>query len=90
MVLQNRSAIVTGGGSGLGRAGALALARAGASVLVSDLNEASARETVDAIAQQAAERGRMRPTRQGGRCRAHGARRRRCVRRTTSCTTTQG
>src|SRR5690242_6241778 len=51
MVLQSKTAIVTGGGSGLGRAGALALARAGASVLVSDLNEPSARETVDAIAQ---------------------------------------
>lgn len=52
MQLQNKTAIVTGGGSGLGRAGALALAGAGASILVSDLNEASARGTVDAIAQQ--------------------------------------
>jgi NAD(P)-dependent dehydrogenase (short-subunit alcohol dehydrogenase family) len=43
-------AIVTGGGSGLGRAGALALAAAGARVMVSDLNQAAAEETVAAIA----------------------------------------
>ena len=52
MPLQNKTAIVTGAGSGLGRAGALALARAGAAVLASDLNEAAARATVDAISQQ--------------------------------------
>jgi NAD(P)-dependent dehydrogenase (short-subunit alcohol dehydrogenase family) len=50
MQLHGKIAIVTGGGSGLGRAGALALAQAGARVLVSDLNEASARETADIIA----------------------------------------
>jgi NAD(P)-dependent dehydrogenase (short-subunit alcohol dehydrogenase family) len=49
MSLQERVAIVTGGGSGLGRAGALALARAGARVLVSDLDAAAAAETADAI-----------------------------------------
>jgi NAD(P)-dependent dehydrogenase (short-subunit alcohol dehydrogenase family) len=52
MPLQNKTAIVTGAGSGLGRAGALALARAGAAVLASDLSEAAARATVDAISQQ--------------------------------------
>src|SRR5262245_16936137 len=52
MVLENKTAIVTGAGSGLGRAGAIALAHAGAAVLASDLNEAAARETVDAIARQ--------------------------------------
>ncbi len=49
MVLDGKVAIVTGAGSGLGRAGAQALARAGAKVLVSDLNEAGAQETAAQI-----------------------------------------
>jgi NAD(P)-dependent dehydrogenase (short-subunit alcohol dehydrogenase family) len=49
MQLDGKVAIVTGAGSGLGRAGALALARAGARVLVTDVNEASARDTAAAI-----------------------------------------
>ena len=48
-MLTDKVAIVTGGGSGLGRAGAVALARAGARVLVSDLDAAGARATVEAI-----------------------------------------
>jgi len=39
-------AIVTGAGSGIGRAGALLFARDGAQVLVADVNEAAADETV--------------------------------------------
>ncbi|HTO89488.1 MAG TPA: SDR family oxidoreductase [Candidatus Sulfotelmatobacter sp.] len=42
-------AIVTGAGSGIGRATALAFARAGAKVLASDVNQASAQETARSI-----------------------------------------
>jgi NAD(P)-dependent dehydrogenase (short-subunit alcohol dehydrogenase family) len=39
MDLQNRTAIVSGGASGIGRAVALAYAREGANVVVSDIAE---------------------------------------------------
>jgi NAD(P)-dependent dehydrogenase (short-subunit alcohol dehydrogenase family) len=48
-VLTGKVALITGGGSGLGRAGARALARAGARVLVGDVDEAGARATAAAI-----------------------------------------
>jgi NAD(P)-dependent dehydrogenase (short-subunit alcohol dehydrogenase family) len=51
MLLQGKTAIVTGGGSGIGRAVALAYAREGAHVVVSDLNEEGGRETLQRIAE---------------------------------------
>jgi NAD(P)-dependent dehydrogenase (short-subunit alcohol dehydrogenase family) len=44
-----RAGLVTGGGSGIGRASALAFARRGARVTVADLDEAGGRETVALI-----------------------------------------
>ncbi|MFW6084984.1 MAG: glucose 1-dehydrogenase [Gemmatimonadota bacterium] len=46
MSLQNRTALVTGAASGIGRAVALAYAREGANVVVSDVDEEGGRETV--------------------------------------------
>jgi NAD(P)-dependent dehydrogenase (short-subunit alcohol dehydrogenase family) len=47
--LDGRVALVTGGGSGIGRATALVLGARGASVVVADVDEASAQETMDLI-----------------------------------------
>lgn len=49
MILKDRVAIVTGAGSGIGRAGAEAMAREGAFVVVADKNPESAEETVRRI-----------------------------------------
>ena len=50
MELSDQVAIVTGAGQGIGKAAALALAAAGADVVASDINGASAEETAAAIA----------------------------------------
>jgi NAD(P)-dependent dehydrogenase (short-subunit alcohol dehydrogenase family) len=48
--LQDKTAIVTGGGSGIGRATALAMAAAGANVAIFDINEAAAKSVADEVA----------------------------------------
>lgn len=47
--LTNKSAIITGGGSGIGKAISLLLARQGATVHIIELNDAAAAETVEEI-----------------------------------------
>ncbi|MCA5006780.1 SDR family NAD(P)-dependent oxidoreductase [Sphingobacterium bovistauri] len=47
--LENKVALVTGAGSGIGRAVALLYAKQGAAVMVSDINEKGGNETVDMI-----------------------------------------
>ena len=51
-LLQDKVALVTGAASGIGRATALAMAREGASVVVSDLNIEGGEETVTLIGDQ--------------------------------------
>ena len=49
MQLKNKIAVVTGGGSGIGRGVCLAYAREGADVVVVDINKGGAAETVAGI-----------------------------------------
>ena len=49
MRLRDRVAVMTGAGSGIGAASALAMAREGARVIVADIDEAAARATAAAI-----------------------------------------
>jgi NAD(P)-dependent dehydrogenase (short-subunit alcohol dehydrogenase family) len=51
--LDGKAALVTGGGSGLGRASAIALARAGATVTVADVNEHGGKETAALVFEEA-------------------------------------
>ena len=50
--LENKVALVTGAGSGIGRASSLVLAREGAKVVVSDINATGAEETLSIIKDQ--------------------------------------
>jgi NAD(P)-dependent dehydrogenase (short-subunit alcohol dehydrogenase family) len=54
-LLDGKVSLVTGSGSGIGRATALRLAQSGSRVVVSDVNEDGGRETVDAIEQAGGE-----------------------------------
>ena len=48
-LMSNKSGLVTGAGSGIGRTTAIAFAKDGAKVMVSDFNEESGKETVEMI-----------------------------------------
>ena len=49
MLLSSRVAIITGAGSGIGRAGAIAMGREGATIIVADRDPASGQATADSI-----------------------------------------
>ena len=64
--LREEVAIVTGAGAGIGRAIAERLAEAGAAVVVSDLDAATAAEVAEAIARRRRLRGSARLRRHQG------------------------
>ncbi|MBD3649329.1 MAG: SDR family NAD(P)-dependent oxidoreductase, partial [Pseudomonadales bacterium] len=47
--VDDKVAIVSGGGSGIGRASSILLAQAGARVVVTDIDQAAAEQTVEEI-----------------------------------------
>jgi NAD(P)-dependent dehydrogenase (short-subunit alcohol dehydrogenase family) len=51
-LLKGKTAVVTGAGSGIGQASAMAMAREGASVAILDSNEAAGRQTADVMTAQ--------------------------------------
>ena len=62
MRLKDRVAVVTGGGSGIGRATALLFAEEGARVVVNDLHLAAAEKTVQEMGAAGARPARSPPT----------------------------
>ena len=62
MNLNNQVALVTGAAQGIGKASALALAEAGAHVVVADIDRQGAEATADTIMSTQRKRWRCRPT----------------------------
>lgn len=54
-LMKGKAGLVTASGSGIGRASAIAFAKAGAKVMVSDLNEEAGKETVEIITKNGGE-----------------------------------
>jgi len=52
MLLEGKTAVITGAGSGIGQASAVAMAREGASVAILDSNEAAGRQTANEMTAQ--------------------------------------
>ena len=63
--LANKVAVMTGGSSGIGRASAIAFSHEGADVVVVDMDDRGAAETVDIITRSGGSVGRARKQDQG-------------------------